>query len=103
MGTVVTSEHRWLLPASLTDDTTNPPRSTRDWIVDTALFLLALLGWLMIWADIRNGAKFMGVSNAGPDWLVPLDVVIGLVLCVMLWGRRRWPVQLAVAATVLGL
>jgi signal transduction histidine kinase len=95
---VVASEHQWLLPASLTEDTPNPRRSTRDWIVDIALFLLALGSWPLIWLDVQAT-----VGNRGPEWLPTLDLVVGFLLCWTLWWRRRWPAALAVIGALAGL
>nr|WP_238356864.1 histidine kinase [Kribbella italica] len=36
-----------------------------------------------------------------PQWLFAADFVSGIVLCLLLWFRRRWPIQLAVLAVVM--
>jgi Signal transduction histidine kinase len=96
----VASEHQWLLPASLTEDTPRPRRSARDWIVDATLFLIAVLAWLVISMD---SATFTSLGNRGPEWLPTLDVVVGFLLCWTLWLRRRWPVVMAVVGALAGL
>ena len=103
MAKVAVSAHQWLLAASLTNDAANPPRSARDWGVDSLLFALSLITWLLIWADLITPGGVMLFGNAGPPWLIQIDVVVGLLLCCALWLRRRWPVQLAVVGALAGL
>lgn len=70
-------------------------RTARDWAVDTALFVFAVaLGagefwWVVVWD--RFGL---------PPWVRVADVVLGGLLCVALWWRRRAPVALGIAAAV---
>ena len=106
-------EHPSLVPAQLLADPDAAPergpdgagstggrrrvrRSVRDWVVDVSCFLLALTG----------GAVFVGAALSEtpppPDGLVFADVVVGSVACVLLWGRRRWPVQVAVLLALVG-
>ncbi|WP_336216938.1 sensor histidine kinase [Nonomuraea sp. LPB2021202275-12-8] len=87
-------EYRWVLPSVLLGDgSTDGPvrRSTRDWIVDVVMFLLAcgLTLVTMNELDIRPGP------------VVALEQVAGLLSCLAVWLRRRWPVALAVVTTVL--
>jgi signal transduction histidine kinase len=93
-------EHPWLLPASLTAAAGqgHPRRSTRDWIVDTLAFLLALLFAVYAMWDVQQPNSTLGVGNIGPAWLLDVDALLGLAACAALWLRRRWPVALAVAA-----
>jgi signal transduction histidine kinase len=63
-------------------------RGRRDWIVDTAIFVLAVLFGLFA-ASQRIGTPL-------PPWLFEVDQVVGALGCTALWLRRRWPVQLAV-------
>ncbi len=65
-------------------------RSTRDWLVDAALFLLAA-GFGLFAAVMRAG----GTAPLEPDWLFTLDQVAGALSCAALWLRRRWPTALA--------
>jgi signal transduction histidine kinase len=64
-------------------------RSRRDWIVDTAIFVLAVLFGLFT-------ASQRIASPAGPPWLFEVDQVVGALGCAALWLRRRRPTQLAV-------
>lgn len=91
---------RRLLPGVLWDDTEDdgrpPPRSARDWIVDVLAFLLAVTFGLL-----------SGTGDAS-DWALEgawrwVDGGIGIVACLALWFRRRWPVTLAVAIAPLSV
>ena len=73
------------------DDEPPPaPRSRRDWIVDSALFLLAIVAGLATHAD----AVEQGLEGA----LHVVDLIGGAALCLALWGRRRWPFGLGLAS-----
>jgi signal transduction histidine kinase len=72
------------------DQSLSRKRSARDWVVDTLAFLLALLVGLILY-DQND-------QDAIPQWLFAADFVTGILLCLSLWFRRRWPVQLAVFA-----
>ena len=106
-------EHPSFVPAHLLVDPMVPPepapdtryrtggrrvvhRSVRDWVVDVTCFLIAVV----------TGAVFVGaaLSETPPpaDPLVFADVVAGGIGCLVLWWRRRWPVQVAVLLTVIG-
>jgi signal transduction histidine kinase len=66
-------------------------RSRRDWIVDSALFGFAIL---------FGGAALHETTHDGfeaPRFII--DAIGGAALCIALWGRRRWPFGLALAAT----
>src|SRR4051794_30787270 len=80
--------HGLFAPAD--DDLPPARRSRRDWIADTALFLVAIvLGAVTLVSSAQHGL-------AGP-WLV-VDAVGGAVLCLALWSRKRWPVALGLAS-----
>jgi signal transduction histidine kinase len=98
-------DHPWLLPASLAATTGHRParRTARDWAVDSALFVLALIYALITMEDMRQADSWLGVGNAGPPWLLDVDVAAGLLACGALWLRRRWPVGLAVALLPVGM
>jgi signal transduction histidine kinase len=86
-------DHPRLLPAVLAPEHAGSRRTTRDWIVDVlCLFVAALVG-LVVFADAHD-------QNDVPDWFTLLDVVGGMVACLALWVRRRWPLGLALALTV---
>ena len=66
------------------------PRSRRDWIVDSVLFLLAaVLGLANLMTSARQGVH-------GP--LLVIDGIGGAMLCLSLWWRRRWPLELGLAS-----
>jgi signal transduction histidine kinase len=72
------------------DDTPPVRRARRDWIVDGALFLVAIaLGSGALVSSARHGLD-------GP--LLVVDAICGAVLCLSLWWRRRWPLGLGLAS-----
>jgi signal transduction histidine kinase len=66
------------------------PRSRRDWIVDIALFLLAIL--------FGAAAHSEAVDDGLQGTLHSLDTAGGAALCLALWWRRRWPLGLGLAS-----
>ncbi|MER5332860.1 histidine kinase [Micromonospora sp. NPDC002717] len=96
MTSAAVPDHPWLLPGSLAGAAGRSRRTTRDWLVDSLCFLLAL-GWvLLVTADAaRPDPQF--ATPLPQRWMVPVDALLGLVCCVLLWVRRRWPLGLAVA------
>jgi signal transduction histidine kinase len=70
-------------------------RSARDWIVDIAFFLIALVvgsaGLMTEGSRTDTSAREMAAA-----------LVCGLLACLLLWLRRRWPVQVAVVTLALG-
>lgn len=69
-------------------DRTRRGRSRRDWGVDTALFLAALVygfGWALYLQSLPQ------VSG----WHLALDQVVGLAACLLLWLRRDRPLLVA--------
>ncbi len=78
-------EHPRLLPGVLVPDPERDPRrrSTRDWLVDFACFLIALVGGFLVFAD---SADLMS------DTLQFYDLVGGGLASLALWWRRRWPI-----------
>jgi signal transduction histidine kinase len=76
-------------------DAARVKRSRRDWLVDSALFAIALLvGMVALGEAIRVGDPAPG--------LVFADVVAGSIACILLWVRRPWPVGVALAVAALG-
>jgi signal transduction histidine kinase len=64
-------------------------RRPRDWVVDSLLFLAAVVFALLVVGGWLESA------TPPSDWLFTLDVVAGALGCAALWLRRRWPVGLA--------
>jgi len=91
-------EHPGLLPAVLLGEPSAggrpAPRSARDWVVDVIAFLLCLMagGLLLVGQAETNGAS---------GRMVVADVALGIVACVSLWWRRRWPVQVGLLTAVI--
>ncbi|MEU1964043.1 histidine kinase [Micromonospora sediminicola] len=99
MSSAVVPDHPWLLPGSLVPARA-PRRTPRDWFVDSLLFLVALLWVLVAHEDaVSRDPEF--ALNVGPDWLIGIDLLAGVLATVALWLRRRWPVGLAVATAPL--
>jgi signal transduction histidine kinase len=73
-----------------------PRRRPRDWIVDSLLFLFAVVFGLL-----SVGGQLESPDPSDPEWLLTLDVVAGALGCVGLWLRRRWPVGLTLALIAL--
>jgi signal transduction histidine kinase len=71
------------------DDTPVAARSRRDWIVDSALFLFAAV------LAITTGVNSARQGLHGP--LLVIDAIGGVVACLALWWRRRWPLGLGLA------
>jgi signal transduction histidine kinase len=81
-------EHPRLLPGVLVPDPDRDPRrrSTRDWIVDLACFLIAIVFGFFVFADA------MDQMSDGQQFF---DLVGGFIASCALWWRRRWPVGVA--------
>ncbi|PVC84839.1 sensor histidine kinase [Streptomyces sp. CS090A] len=95
------TEYPWLLPsamagAELPGDRARARRTVRDWVVDITAFLIAAAIALIALAAIEN-------EGSTPDAVLVVDSVIGAAACCALWFRRRWPVGLAAALTVLSI
>lgn len=82
------------LPGSLRADVNadpRPVRSLRDTVVDVAAVLVAaVIGWLGAWTQVRT-----------PGVLNTTDLVVGVLACLSLPARRRWPFGLAVVLAAL--
>jgi signal transduction histidine kinase len=68
-------------------------RSARDWAVDSLVFVIGLFGGLWLYDD--------GSRDAVSSTFLAFDLFAGMALCLTLWFRRRWPVQLALIAAAL--
>ncbi|MGN9839589.1 sensor histidine kinase [Nonomuraea sp. H19] len=87
-------EYRWALPSVLLGDGREGRRvrrSTRDWIVDIAVFLLACGLTLLSLEEMTDE----------PELLMAIEQVVGALACAAVWLRRRWPVGLALVTTAL--
>ena len=71
-------------------------RSRRDWVVDTLLFLVAVVSGLL-----AIGGQMQSPTPPVPAWLFTADVIAGALGCAAVWLRRRWPV--GVALTLIAL
>lgn len=85
--------YRSPLPASTVGDPGPGPvrllgRTTRDWVVDVLLFLLAI------------GVAMLALVDSLEQHIAPVPLAVDLGLgglsCLGVWLRRRWPVGLAV-------
>ncbi|PZT70739.1 sensor histidine kinase [Streptomyces sp. SW4] len=90
---------RWLLPSALVEELDpdgartrgrRPRRTARDWLVDFACFLLAVVIGLL-------AAEALPDEPDLPQAMETADQIIGALACAAVWLRRRWPVGLAVA------
>ncbi|WP_298324222.1 histidine kinase [Haloactinopolyspora sp.] len=89
-----------LLPGILRDDDAAVPsgrsrRSARDWIVDVGCFVLAV--------GIGLAAYDNAMQNEPPEVVAMLDLIVGALGWVALWWRRRWPVEMAIATSLLSI
>jgi signal transduction histidine kinase len=71
------------------DDAPVAPRSRRDWIADSVLFLLAAVFALTnAMASTRHGLH---------SPMLVVDAIGAAIACVALWWRRRWPLGVGLA------
>ncbi|MFD3403546.1 sensor histidine kinase [Kribbella sp. NPDC058693] len=63
-------------------------RSTRDWIVDSIVFVVAVFAGFLLYDE--------GSKDPISPGLLAIDFYVGMALCLTLWFRRRWPLQLAI-------
>jgi signal transduction histidine kinase len=94
---------RWQVPASLLTpvDPAQPdpvgPRTGRDWVVDVVGFVLASgFGALILVSALHDSPDPL------PTPQLVVDIVCGSLACLSLWGRRRWPLGVALVCVLLG-
>ncbi|GAA3212939.1 sensor histidine kinase [Streptomyces thermocoprophilus] len=99
----VLSGRRWWLPSALAHELDpdagrgrRPRRTARDWVVDFACFFAAVVVGVAASDTLHGDARV-------PDGLVVADQVLGALACGAVWLRRRHPVAVAVALSVVGL
>jgi signal transduction histidine kinase len=86
-----------LAPSDSADPDAVTPRTTRDWAVDTAAFVIATaLGAATLSVTVG------GVANQMTSGQVATDAALGALCCLSLWWRRRWPLGVALACVLLG-
>ena len=87
-------EHPRLLPGILVPDpdADHARRTTRDWIVDVSCFAIAVIGGFLVFAEAADRMS---------DEFQFYDLVGGAIGTLLLWGRRRWPVGVALALVAL--
>ena len=76
---------------------TDGPRTPRDWSVDAGAFVIAAaLGAVIL--------SITGDVTANPmtSGQVAIDAGFGLLCCLSLWWRRRWPFGVALVCVLLG-
>ena len=87
------SDTRWqMLPGGLLEEP-GAKRSTRDWIVDAVMLLVALA---------IGAFTLCGTENQHSEDMVFFDLVIGLLAIIPLWWRRRWPFAVALITILPG-
>lgn len=88
-----------LLPGGLlqTVDAERPVRrrSTRDWVVDSIIFLVAVTTVALFTASVWN-------DDSLAVWGRWLDIGLGAVSPFLLWFRRRWPAAIALIMVPVG-
>ncbi|MEV0717784.1 histidine kinase [Asanoa sp. NPDC050611] len=70
-------------------------RSTRDWVVDSIMFVLAMGSALALTGSVW-------VDDSLPMWAKWADIVLGVVSSLAIWLRRRWPAALALVLVPIG-
>ena len=90
-----------LTPIGTDPDTADPdavgPRTARDWSVDVAAFVIVTaFGALTLTTALNDSANSLTSTEAA------IDAVLGLLCCLSLWWRRRWPLGVALVCVVVG-
>jgi signal transduction histidine kinase len=87
-----------LLPGGLLQavDAARPvKRSTRDWVVDWIIFVVAVVSVGLLCASVWN-------DDSLALWARWLDIGLGVASPGLLWFRRRWPVAIALIMVPIG-
>ena len=89
-------------PAAASDEMPLPDLSRshagRERVVDAlAVLLAAVLGALFLSPELHDSPDPLSTTQ------VAVDVTAGALACLALWGRRRWPVGVALACLLLGV
>src|SRR5262245_16694902 len=85
-----------LLPSVLVPEHAGTKRTTRDWVVDFWCFLAAIVIGAIAFAAAHDKQDY-------PEWFVLWDLVAGTAACFAVWTRRRHPLGLALALTLLAV
>ena len=73
------------------------PRTTRDWLVDSAAFVVAAaVGAVLLRIAVDD------TGNRLTPGMVAVDAAFGALCCIALWWRRRWPFAVALLCVLLG-
>ncbi|SNT44589.1 Signal transduction histidine kinase [Asanoa hainanensis] len=70
-------------------------RSTRDWVVDWVIFVLAVVSVGLFSVSVWN-------DDSLALWARWLDISLGIASPGLLWFRRRWPVAVALIMVPIG-
>ncbi|MGI8881549.1 MAG: sensor histidine kinase [Jatrophihabitans sp.] len=89
-------DHPGLIPGLLLASDDRPaPRTARDWTVDVIFFVLATVFGLVF---------YFGSVQAATQDVAPaaklIDLLLGLLACVLLWWRRRYPIPIAIVVMI---
>ncbi len=69
-------------------------RSTRDWLVDVAFFLIAIVIGAGVWSGLFGRAHHQWTAQ------LAVDAGVGVLCCLAVWWRRRAPIAVAAIALV---
>ncbi|MDY7083692.1 MAG: histidine kinase [Actinomycetota bacterium] len=98
----LSQDYRWLLPSAL--EASDPVRrSTRDWLVDTLVFCLAV-GFTVYgtWDLLQPEPSFLVAQGESPAWLIWTDFWCAMIAAIGLWWRRtRLLIPLAIYCLIL--
>ena len=84
----------FLSPSSASDG----PRSVRDWVIDSVIFVVAVGMGLLAALFTDDGTS--GLLPVPSMWL---NLVVGGLACAAMWWRRQWPVRIAIVLSVVSI